>query len=144
MTEPSTRARPGFEWMAAQAAAASGYAGSSDWTSNGGAEPDGTPIRLVLKRRPANVAFGLTWRRAWDKLRIGSVMFVDPVSVRYASKAALTLAIVTPDAPMRAKPPLSRTLVVATYELTSAWMPDIDASAQMTRGMPARASSMRK
>src|SRR5438552_18765843 len=129
MTEPSRRARPGFDWMAAQAAAASGYAGSSDWTSNGGAEPDETPIRLVLKRRPANVAFGLTWSCAWDKLRIGSVMFVDPVSVRYASKAALTLAIGTPDAPMRAKPPLTRTLVVAIDALTPPWMPDLVASA---------------
>src|SRR5438876_12097773 len=100
--------------MAAQAAVASGYAGSSDWSSNGGAEPDGTPIRLVLKRRPANVAFGLTWRRAWDKLRIGSVMFVDPVSVRDAAKAAPALAIGPPAAPTRAQPPPSRTLAVAT------------------------------
>src|SRR5947208_6660424 len=143
MTEPSTRARPGFDWMAAQAAAASGYAGSSDWTSNGGAEPDGTPIRLVLKRRPANVAFGLTWSRGWGKPRIGSVMFVVRVSVRYASKAALTLAIGTPDAPMREKPPLSRTLVVAIDELTSAWIPDIVAIVNMTRAMLARVAPVR-
>src|SRR2546426_201849 len=143
MTDPSTSARPGFDWMAAQAAAPSGYAGSRAWSSNGGIEPEGTPIRLVLKRRPAKLAFALTWRRAWDRLSVSFVMFFQTVCAPYVSKAALALAIGTPEAPIREKPPLSRMLVLAIDELTSAWIPDIVAIVNMTRAMLARVAPVR-
>src|SRR5207244_11340422 len=89
MTDPSPSARPGFDWLAAQAAAASGYAGSRAWSSNGGIEPEGTPIRLVLKRRPAKLAFALTWRRARDRLSVPFVMFFQVVCARYVAKVAV-------------------------------------------------------
>src|SRR2546426_300880 len=143
MTDPSTSARPGFDWMAAQAAAASGYAGSRAWSSNGGIEPEGTPIRLVLKIRPAKLAFLLIWRRAWDKLRVSFVMFLQSVCAPYVANAALALAIGTPEAPIREKPPLSRMLVLAIDELTSAWIPDIVAIVNMTRAMLARVAPVR-
>src|SRR5881409_2351902 len=143
MTDPSTSARPGFDWMAAQAAAASGYAGSRAWRSNGGIEPEGTPIRLVLKRRPAKLAFALTWRRARDRLSVSFVMFFQIVCAPYVANAALALAIGTPEAPIREKPPLSRMLVLAIEELTSAWIPDIVAIVNMTRAMLARVAPVR-
>src|SRR5213593_540302 len=143
MTDPSTSARPGFDWMAAQAAAASGYAGSRAWSSNGGIEPEGTPIRLVLKIRPAKLAFLLIWRRARDRLSVPFVMFFQSVCALYVVKAALALAIGTPEAPMREKPPLSRWLVVVMEELTSAWIPDIVAIVNMTRAMLARVAPVR-
>src|SRR3989442_782074 len=92
MTDPSTSARPGFDWMAAQAAAASGYAGSRAWSSNGGIEPEGTPIRLVLKRRPAKLAFALTWRRARDRPSVPFVMFFQIVCAPDVANAAPPLA----------------------------------------------------
>src|SRR3989441_6487068 len=143
MTDPSTSARPGFDWMAAQAAAPSGYAGSRAWSSNGGIEPEGTPIRLVLKRRPAKLAFALTWRRAWDRLSVSFVMFFQIVCAPYVSNAALALAIGTPEAPIREEPPLSRMLVLAIDELTSAWIPDIVAIVNMTSAMLARVAPVR-
>src|SRR5437870_13698207 len=70
-------------------------------------------------------------------------MFCQSVCALYVVKAALALAIGTPEAPMREKPPLSRWLVVLIEELTSAWMPDIVAIVNMTRAMLARVAPVR-
>src|SRR5207244_10750155 len=83
------------------------------------------------------------WSRAWDKLRVSFVMFFQLVCAPYAANAALALAIGTPEAPIREKPPLSRTLVVAIDELTSAWIPDIVAIVKMTRSLLARVAPVR-
>src|SRR6266566_6171579 len=129
--------------MAAHAASAFAYTGSSAWSSNDGFVPDGTPMKLVLYRRPAKVAFALTWRRACDRLSVPFVMFFQSVCALYVAKAALALAMGTPEAPMREKPPLSRWLVVVMEELTSAWIPDIVAIVNMTRAMLARVAPVR-
>src|SRR3989449_11683529 len=48
-----------------------------------------------------------------------------------------------PEAPIRLKPPLSRSLVFAIDELTSAWIPDIVAIVNMTSAMLARVAPVR-
>src|SRR5437870_4491303 len=48
-----------------------------------------------------------------------------------------------PEAPIRLKPPLSRSLVFAIDELTSAWIPDIVAIVNITRAMLARVAPVR-
>src|SRR3989441_11434631 len=70
-------------------------------------------------------------------------MFFQWVCAPYAANAALALAIGTPEAPIREKPRLSRTLVVAIDELTSAWIPDIVAIVNMTRAMLASVAPVR-
>src|SRR2546428_1106886 len=78
-----------------------------------------------------------------DRLSVSFVMFFQTVCAPYVSKAALALAIGTPEAPIREKPPLSRMLVLAIDELTSAWIPDIVAFVNMTRAMLARVAPVR-
>src|SRR5881296_1404711 len=70
-------------------------------------------------------------------------MFFQSVCALYVAKAALALAIGTPEAPMREKPPLSRWLVVVMEELTSAWIPDIVAIVNMIKAMLARVAPVR-
>src|SRR3989442_13444605 len=93
-TVPSTIARPVFCWMAAHASASFGYSRrSTDWSSNRGFEPGGTPMKLGLERRPAKLAFGLTWRRAWDQPRGPVVKVLQPVCGPQSAEATLALAI---------------------------------------------------
>src|SRR5207244_6907107 len=70
-------------------------------------------------------------------------MFFQSVCALYVAKAALALAMGTPEAPMREKPPLSRWLVVIMDELTIAWIPDIVAIVNMTSAMLAKVAPVR-